>query len=673
MPQLKPTRGIRLNRSHPFSRGLVGLWLFNEGSGGQVFDLSGNGNNGILVNSPIWVSGIEGSALNFIPNLSYVTIPYSTSLAIANNLTIVTKIYTTTSTSNEGIVAGKGTSDYVIGVLSGGAKIFFQIKEGAHPYISADFTKGGWTHIACVLDKSNNGEIFIDSISKASGALTAIVPNATGYMFGTYEEEGLNVGLDGFISYVIIYNRALSASEIALLYREPFCMVQKKAAPVYFFVPTGIGELDAEITENATAEDEVSCTGIFLSAVVEIVSVGDAANGLRILTTEITESAAATEVTDSSRVQSSTITEAANATDIQSCLLIKYAEITEAATAEDETSVIGIFLSAVTEAANATDESSAFLGDEAEITESTAATEATDRSRVQSSTITEAANATEIEDTVIIEYEAEITEAATAEDEVSVAGIFPVTVTEAANATDAEDAIPSVQDAEITEVAEAADTQESYRVYTDIPPFMEKDLIDPWASGAWLWLVEIAVPAKDTVRIARNTADVRYGGIDYEKFNLQIGEQVFSGDGSIPRVTLRTFQDPTREIETIINETEGALGATVKLIRVNEKFLDVPVNALEADYDLLASESDSEWCTVTLGIPNPLTQRFPLEDFSSSVCPWTSPALFKGPKCQYDGDDPTCTGTYEDCYVKGNAARWGGELGLSPSVTKERR
>lgn len=209
--------------------------------------------------------------------------------------------------------------------------------------------------------------------------------------------------------------------------------------------------------------------------------------------------------------------------------------------------------------------------------------------------------------------------------------------------------------------------------FVDIPPFMEKNLINPFASGAWLWLVQIAVPGQATVRIARNTADLHYDGEDFDKFNLQIGEQVFSGDGSIPRVTLRTFQDISRQIEDIINETEGALGGQVKLIRVNEKWITTPVAALEADYDLLASESNSEWCTFTLGIPNPLTQRFPLEDFSSSMCPWTSPELFKGPECQYPDGDPTCTGTYHDCHTKGNAVHWGGELGLSPSVVKERR
>lgn len=213
------------------------------------------------------------------------------------------------------------------------------------------------------------------------------------------------------------------------------------------------------------------------------------------------------------------------------------------------------------------------------------------------------------------------------------------------------------------------DTQLVVRLPT-IPPFMEKDLIDPYASGAWLWLVQIAIAGQDTIRIARNTEDVLYDGVNFDKFNLQVGEQTFSGDGSIPRVTLRVFQDVNRVIEDLVNETEGALGATVKLIRVNEKWLTSPVDALEFDYDNLASESDTEWVTFTLGIPNPLTQRYPLRIYSSNSCPWATPTLFKDARCQYTGGDGTCTGTYEDCYVKGNAAHWGAEIGLDPNCVK---
>lgn len=206
--------------------------------------------------------------------------------------------------------------------------------------------------------------------------------------------------------------------------------------------------------------------------------------------------------------------------------------------------------------------------------------------------------------------------------------------------------------------------------FVDIPPFIEKDLIDPYSGGAWLWLVKISVPGQPIRRIARNTENTIYGGNEFEKFNLQIGEQIFSGDGSIPRVTLRVFQDVNRIIENMINETEGALGAAIQLIRVNEKFLNTPVSALEADYDNLAAESDTEWVTFTLGMPNPLTQRYPLQIYSSKDCPLATPSLFKGPICQYTGPDGTCTGTYTDCYNKGNAIHWGAELGLNPNAVR---
>ena len=44
----KPPLGIQIDWSNPITKGLVGCWLFNEGSGDKVYDLSGNGNTGTL-------------------------------------------------------------------------------------------------------------------------------------------------------------------------------------------------------------------------------------------------------------------------------------------------------------------------------------------------------------------------------------------------------------------------------------------------------------------------------------------------------------------------------------------------------------------------------------------------------------------------------------------------
>jgi hypothetical protein len=89
---------------------------------------------------------------------------------------------------------------------------------------------------------------------------------------------------------------------------------------------------------------------------------------------------------------------------------------------------------------------------------------------------------------------------------------------------------------------------------------------------------------------------------------------------------------------------------------------------LEADYQVLSAGSDDTSVTFTLGIPNPLNQRFPLNEYSATVCHLATPTLFGGVECQYAGVDTSCTGFYDDCYTKGNAAHFKGELGLDKNT-----
>lgn len=213
-------------------------------------------------------------------------------------------------------------------------------------------------------------------------------------------------------------------------------------------------------------------------------------------------------------------------------------------------------------------------------------------------------------------------------------------------------------------------TPEVITLFTDIPPFMLKDLIDPYSGGVWLWLVEIAISGYPTQRIAKNTENIIYGSVLFPKGNFDPGKQSLAGDASIPRVQLRVAQDGTHVLEDIVNASKGGENGTVKLIRTCEKYLDMPVAALQADYDILTAGSDPMWVMFVLGIPNPLLQRIPLWAYSSKVCPLATPSLFKGPRCQYTGGDSVCTGLFEDCYVKGNAVHWGAEAGLDPNAVR---
>lgn len=201
----------------------------------------------------------------------------------------------------------------------------------------------------------------------------------------------------------------------------------------------------------------------------------------------------------------------------------------------------------------------------------------------------------------------------------------------------------------------------------NLPSSVAQDAVQPYSGGAWLYLAEVVIPTKNTQRIARNTEDVTYADSRFVKGNFDIGGMQFSSDGSIPRITLRVAQDRAKALHDAVESTFGALGGSVKIIKAGENFLDAAIPALEYNNEILGTETDDEYATLTLGIPNPLSQQVPLRSYCATSCPFATPDLFKGPECQYVGVDTSCTGTYQDCYAKSNATKWGGDLGLDPN------
>ena len=195
----------------------------------------------------------------------------------------------------------------------------------------------------------------------------------------------------------------------------------------------------------------------------------------------------------------------------------------------------------------------------------------------------------------------------------------------------------------------------------------QQDLIKPTvANQAWLWAIEIVIPSSSTVRYTNNNEDIVYDGNTFSKNNLEVGIQQLIADGSIPTVTLKCTAI-NQTLYDLIQTTEGAVGSDVQVVKINSDYLSSSISGLEIDYELLASQADEDWIYFTLGIPNPMNQRFPLRDYSSSICPWANPSLFKGVRCGYAGGDSSCTGTLEDCITKSNETRWNGFIGLDPA------
>ena len=96
---------------------VVGVWLFNDGTGDTAKDSSGNGNDGILTNGPVWVEGKFGKALQFDGTDDYVSVDDTDKLSGGDGkkLTVVVWFKTTK-------ISGTDNTPLVVKYLSAAEK-----------------------------------------------------------------------------------------------------------------------------------------------------------------------------------------------------------------------------------------------------------------------------------------------------------------------------------------------------------------------------------------------------------------------------------------------------------------------------------------------------------------------------------------------------------------------
>ena len=218
--QQKPPLGVPADKGHilcPSS----GLWLMNEGSGNTVADLSLNGNNGTLVNSAYWVPDgvyLADSTSDFIGCGNKASLN-------CTNITVSTWVTPISGDTYPGLFE-KNLSYEAYIYLTHNRIYFRPYVSGASNEIStvgSDFTYGVENHIAFTYD-GVTAKIYVNGVLKKSqdvGTPGPLDVNTNSLLLGSV---ATGHKLDGTIHKLYIYNRALSASEISQLYREPFCM-----------------------------------------------------------------------------------------------------------------------------------------------------------------------------------------------------------------------------------------------------------------------------------------------------------------------------------------------------------------------------------------------------------------------------------------------------------------
>ncbi|HEV2991417.1 MAG TPA: LamG-like jellyroll fold domain-containing protein, partial [Candidatus Angelobacter sp.] len=200
------------NASNP--NNLVAHWSFDEGGGTLAGDSSGSGVNGTIVGAT-WTSGVLGSALQFDGVSSYVGI----------TINVPETEYTfsgwfRTPAPNGPIMAvvdpaspNAGAYDRLLGLQGG--RVCHRVW-AEETYCSPGAYNDNTWHLATVTVGSTGGHLYVDGVLVANG-------NKTSSDF--YWQTGMTIGnhfswgaFAGTIDDVRVYNRVLSAAEIAALH-----------------------------------------------------------------------------------------------------------------------------------------------------------------------------------------------------------------------------------------------------------------------------------------------------------------------------------------------------------------------------------------------------------------------------------------------------------------------
>jgi len=262
---IKPPLGTPICKGHPLARSLRGYWPMNEGSGSTVYDLSGNRCNGTFVQTVGWVAGHRGPATWYDGSGDYINIGEPTALdQDFAQITIAASIYIPDDTGQRAIL-GKYANWYF--ATNGNADLRLRHSEvgDGTTEVNPGFVSGNWYDVAVTYDGSAV-RFYVDGryIGGETGLSGTLGTNDYGIAIGNYA-AGIGWSYKGNMDYVAMWSRALTASEIADLYADPFQMFESPGTTAIFSGFAGGGEAHGIEGTSAGTSSTTGAVSIALS------------------------------------------------------------------------------------------------------------------------------------------------------------------------------------------------------------------------------------------------------------------------------------------------------------------------------------------------------------------------------------------------------------------------
>jgi len=234
--KMSPPVSVRLRTGHAIAKDLACCWLANEGSGIKLFDAGPAAIDLAIANSPAWSTGRFGrailyddassqyaqadkSAVGLNPTaLSLLTWFNSDDAAADQTLIQVTQAVTANSYHTLYLV-GSLAGDYLRAGTNG-------VPTFTYAATTKGFTVGRWHQAAGVFRGNNYRAAYIDGANKGTDTTASTNGNLDRTAIGAMRDSTPGYYMSGRIAVAMIWKRALSDSEIAYLYRRPFCMFE---------------------------------------------------------------------------------------------------------------------------------------------------------------------------------------------------------------------------------------------------------------------------------------------------------------------------------------------------------------------------------------------------------------------------------------------------------------
>ncbi len=225
MWQSKPPVGIQLNKQHPLAQGLVGCWLFNEGAGLRVNDLSGNSNHGILTNfEPMsatsgWTGGNTGTSLIFNGINNFIDCGNNPSLNL-NTLTIMTNLNFQTPIDINGRIISKNASEYDLSISNANLLSFALITTSSGTKSrSVTLIPNTEYNIAATFNGTTQNIYINGTLNQTQTFIFDTLTQTTNNVVIGDLLSGLR-SYSGKIHNIFLWNRSLNLTEIQQLYTQ---------------------------------------------------------------------------------------------------------------------------------------------------------------------------------------------------------------------------------------------------------------------------------------------------------------------------------------------------------------------------------------------------------------------------------------------------------------------